>query len=219
MKVNFVKMNSQGNDFIIIDATNDSVSLTSTQIQEISSRSNIGCDQLLILDIQNSDNVACKIYNSDASEALQCGNGMRAIMFFLNKYYKYEKATIIVGGAKYFSTMNSSEIIKVNMGLPTFLQDKTLETSAESKIDDDAFWSQSKFSNIWAIQHGTSVTSDEVEYRDETPHGSFADANIGAIEDFTNKWDASHLVQLQSAWDADDRDESEKGPRPTSYSS
>jgi hypothetical protein len=87
------------------------------------------------------------------------------------------------------------------------------------KIDDDAFWSQSKFSNIWAIQHGTSVTSDEVEYRDETPHGSFADANIGAIEDFTNKWDASHLVQLQSAWDADDRDESEKGPRPTSYSS
>ena len=36
--------------------------------------------------------------------------------------------------------MNSSEIIKVNMGLPTFLQDKTLETSAESKIDDDAFF-------------------------------------------------------------------------------
>ncbi len=87
------------------------------------------------------------------------------------------------------------------------------------KIDDDAFWSQSKFSNIWAIQHGTSVATDTVEYKDETPHSTWEDANLGDIQDFINKWDASHLVQLQSAWDADDRDESEKGPRPTSYSS
>ena len=87
------------------------------------------------------------------------------------------------------------------------------------KINDNDFWSQAKFSNIWAIQHGTSVTTDEVEYRDGTAHSSFADANIGAIGDFTDKWDAEHLAQLQADWDADDRDESEKGSRPTSYSS
>ena len=93
-------------------------------------------------------------------------------------------------------------------------------------INDDAFWSQSKFSNIWAIQHGTSVSTDEVEYRDTTPHSTFADADIGAIGDFSNKWDAAHLVQLQADWDADNADgetESEKitrlGARPTSYSS
>jgi hypothetical protein len=33
-------------------------------------------------------------------------------------------------------------------------------------INDDAFWFQNKFSNIWAIQHGASVSTDEVEYRD-----------------------------------------------------
>lgn len=87
------------------------------------------------------------------------------------------------------------------------------------KIDDDTFWNQSKFSNIWAIQYGTSITSDEVEYRDETPHSSFADANIGDISQFSSKWDSAHLSQLQSDWDADERDESEKGARPTSYSS
>jgi len=86
-------------------------------------------------------------------------------------------------------------------------------------INDDAFWSQSKFSNIWAIQYGTSITSDEVEYRDTTPHSSFADANIGDISQFSNKWDSAHLSQLQSDWDADPRSESEKGSRPTSYSS
>jgi hypothetical protein len=93
-------------------------------------------------------------------------------------------------------------------------------------ISDDSFWSDSKFSNIWAIQYGTSITSDEVEYRDETPHSSFANANIGDISQFTNKWDSAHLSKLQAEWDEDnidDETESEKtirlGARPTSYSS
>ena len=70
-------------------------------------------------------------------------------------------------------------------------------------ISDDSFWSDSKFLNIWAIQHGSSITSDEVEYRDSTPHSSFADANIGDISQFSNKWDSAHLAQLQSNWDND----------------
>ena len=94
------------------------------------------------------------------------------------------------------------------------------------KINDDAFWNQSKFSNIWAIQYGTSITSDEVEYRDNTLHSSYADANIGDIGQFSNKWDSAHLSQLQLNWDNDNVEgetETEKntrlGVRPTSYSS
>jgi len=103
---------------------------------------------------------------------------------------------------------------------------KTGDDAGYYIIEDDTFWNQSKFSNIWAIQYGTSVTSDEVEYRDETPHSSFADANIGDFSQFINKWDAAHLAKLQSNWDEDNVDgetESEKitrlGARPTSYSS
>mgnify|MGYP000005829292 FL=1 len=105
------------------------------------------------------------------------------------------------------------------------------------KIDDDVFWNQSKFANIWAVQYGTSNTSDEVEHRDETPHCSYADANLGDISQFSTRWDAAHLAQLQHEWDIDtiyvedppgsneqrEENESEKiarlGPRPTSYSS
>jgi hypothetical protein len=103
-------------------------------------------------------------------------------------------------------------------------------------ISDDSFWSDSKFSNIWAIQYGTSNPSDAVEYRDETPHSSYSDANIGDISQFSSKWDSAHLAKLQSDWDKDNGDtidadgnvthtetESEKilrlGARPTSYSS
>tara|TARA_R100000781_G_scaffold113657_2_gene82628 strand:- start:213 stop:605 length:393 start_codon:yes stop_codon:yes gene_type:complete len=99
------------------------------------------------------------------------------------------------------------------------------------KIDDDAFWNDSKFSNIWAIQYGTSTPSDEVEHRDQTPHGTYADANLGDISQFISRWDSAHLSQLQLNWDNDNviddegnpESESDKierlGARPTSYSS
>jgi|TARA_R100000479_G_C6381826_1_gene201433 hypothetical protein len=100
-------------------------------------------------------------------------------------------------------------------------------------IDDDSFWSQSKFNNIWAIQYGTSNTSDEVEYRDSTPHSSYDDANIGDISQFSNKWDVMYLAKIQTDWDNNilydsdnnvvEETNAEKitrlGARPTSYSS
>jgi len=93
-------------------------------------------------------------------------------------------------------------------------------------INDDAFWSQSKFSNIWAIQHGASVSTDEVEHRDGTPHSTYTDANLGDFSEFINRWDSAHLAKLQADWDTDTVDgetDAEKitrlGARPTSYSS
>jgi hypothetical protein len=93
-------------------------------------------------------------------------------------------------------------------------------------INDNSFWNDPKFSNIWAIQYGNSVVSDEVEYRDETPHSSYAEANLGDISQFSSKWDSAHLAKLQSDWDNDyieGETEAEKiarlGSRPTSYTS
>jgi len=103
-------------------------------------------------------------------------------------------------------------------------------------VSDDSFWNQGVFSNLWAIQYGASNTSDEVEYRDSTPHSSYATANIGDISQFSNRWDVAHLAKLQADWDADvittynddgtvasTESESDqiarKGARPTSYSS
>jgi len=91
-------------------------------------------------------------------------------------------------------------------------------------ISDDSFWAQGKFSNIWAIQYGTANPIDTVEYRDETPHSSWEDANLGDFQDFITRWDTAHLERLQSDWDVDTGEtEAEKiarlGARPTSYSS
>ena len=103
-------------------------------------------------------------------------------------------------------------------------------------INDDAFWTTTAFQNIWAIQSGTSNTSDEVEHRDGSAHCSLADQEI-EMSQFITRWDAAHLTQLQSNWDTNNvkiedpadsetyRDETEAekisrlGARPTSYSS
>ena len=93
-------------------------------------------------------------------------------------------------------------------------------------INDNDFWGLAKWNNIWAIQYGTNNPNDTVEYRDETPHSSWEDANLGDFTDFTTRWDSTHLTQLQSDWD-NDNVESETaedkvarlGARPTSYSS
>ena len=94
-------------------------------------------------------------------------------------------------------------------------------------IDNNSFWNQSKFSNIWAIQYENNPTSDEVEYRDQTLNSTYADANIGDFQtQFIDKWDSAHLTRLQSDWDnnnVDGESNSEKitrlGAKPTSYSS
>jgi len=111
---------------------------------------------------------------------------------------------------------------------------RIIKRTAEKKlyeINDDSFWSNSDYSNIWAIQYGTPVSTDEVEYRDETPHSTWESTGLD-FQPFIDKWDAAHLVYLQNEWDNTQgyidtgvlyADEAEKiadlGPRPTSYSS
>ena len=67
-------------------------------------------------------------------------------------------------------------------------------------IVDNDFWGLAKWNNI-------------------TPHSTWENANLGDFQDFITRWDSAHLAQLQANWDNDPREESEKGARPTSYSS
>ena len=53
MQVPFTKMNSQGNDFVVIDNTDFLYEFDNKQIRLICSRDIIGCDQLLLLNIKD----------------------------------------------------------------------------------------------------------------------------------------------------------------------
>ena len=102
------------------------------------------------------------------------------------------------------------------------------------EINDDSFWNDSKWSNIWAIQYKADNHdyNDTVEYRDGTPHATWTDANLGDFSSqFITRWDAAHLTFLQEDWDNSTATDAEGTPetpeqkinrlgaRPTSYSS
>jgi len=93
-------------------------------------------------------------------------------------------------------------------------------------INDDSFWNDPKFSNIWAIQYGTSDSNDEVEYKGTTSHTAYDSSVLGNFNDFITRWDSAHLTQLQSDWDNDnvvgetaEQKINRLGAKPTSYSS
>jgi diaminopimelate epimerase len=51
MILNFTKMHGLGNDFVVIDAVNQSVALTPEQVQQLADRHfGIGFDQLLLVE-------------------------------------------------------------------------------------------------------------------------------------------------------------------------
>ena len=105
--------------------------------------------------------------------------------------------------------------------------DEGAEEGAGHVLKDDPIWNEEKFANIWAIQYETSVPTDTVEYRDETPHSTYDPAVLGDFKSqFIDRWDAAQLVSLQNDWDNDNEEgesSSEKisrlGARPTSYTS
>ena len=85
--INFTKMHGLGNDFIVIDAVSQAVSLSKSQIIWLSDRHlGIGCDQVLLIE-KSADpefDFFYRIYNSDGSESGQCGNGARCIAKFIS---------------------------------------------------------------------------------------------------------------------------------------
>lgn len=86
----FTKMHGSGNDFMVVDATRQTVSFTAQQIQALADRHRgIGFDQLLVI-APAPPSVAVDftylIYNSDGSPAEQCGNGARCIARFIREH-------------------------------------------------------------------------------------------------------------------------------------
>jgi diaminopimelate epimerase len=79
-------MHGAGNDFVVIDAINQTVNFTSDQWRDIANRRfGIGADQILIVEKPTMPGVdfRYRIFNADGGEVEQCGNGARAFVKFV----------------------------------------------------------------------------------------------------------------------------------------
>lgn len=133
-KLTFVKMSGAGNDFAIFDARKNNITLTPNQIQKISDRKNIGCDQLIIL--RNSDNcdALMEIYNSDGSMSGACGNATRCVASIILDESKKPQIKI-KAAERILECKKNGDLISVNMGKAKFLDDVKLYDFDFSCVD------------------------------------------------------------------------------------
>ncbi len=122
MTLKFSKMHGLGNDFIVIDAINQSVKLSDKQIRLLADRRfGVGCDQLLLVERPKTDaaDFRYRIFNADGSEVAQCGNGVRCFAQFVRDKGLTDKTTIAVetnSGIVYPTILDKQ--IRVDMGTP-----------------------------------------------------------------------------------------------------
>lgn len=123
MQIHFTKMHGLGNDFVVIDAINQSIELSPEQIRFIADRHfGVGCDQLLLVEpaVSNNADFKYRIFNADGSEVAQCGNGARCFARFVHDKQLTEKAEIVVDtdAGQLVLRIDGYGLVTVNMGIP-----------------------------------------------------------------------------------------------------
>ncbi len=123
MRIEFTKMHGLGNDFVVIDAIRQKISLTPEKIRFIADRHfGVGCDQLLLVEeASGSDADFCyRIFNADGSEVAQCGNGARCFARFVKEKKLSAKNQILVDthSGQLLLIFDDDGLITVNMGVP-----------------------------------------------------------------------------------------------------
>ena len=148
MIIEFTKMQGLGNDFVVIDAIRQQISLDPEHIRFIADRHfGVGCDQLLLVEsAQDSDADFCyRIFNADGSEVAQCGNGARCFARFIRdkKLSAKDKLLVDTHAGQLLLTFDDDGLITVNMGVPQHkpalipLQTEQEEAFYTVQLDDE----------------------------------------------------------------------------------
>ena len=111
--LSFTKMQSLGNDFVLIDGIRQSFSYGVDLIKHLADRrTGIGFDQLLVAVSGDGDaDFSMRVFNKDGSEAEQCGNGVRCFAKFLQDQHLTDLDQFVV------KTINQNIGIQINSGL------------------------------------------------------------------------------------------------------
>ena len=133
MRIDFTKMHGLGNDVIILDRRDQELDLTPELIAHLCDRrKGVGCDQLMVIEASAEANIVAnyRIFNPDANEVEQCGNGVRCVARYLyNKDGLSEKFTLRAMCSDIDVICYTDGSVSVALGVPSFEpQDLPMQT-------------------------------------------------------------------------------------------
>ncbi|MFO0995985.1 MAG: diaminopimelate epimerase [Alphaproteobacteria bacterium] len=117
----FIKMHGLGNDFVVLDARRQPVSLDERQARAIADRhTGVGCDQVITVDAprRKEADVFMRIQNADGDDVEACGNGTRCVAALLLRESGRAATVIETVAGLLVAERESGGRIKVDMGEP-----------------------------------------------------------------------------------------------------
>ena len=125
MRIKFTKMHGLGNDFVVLDAVSQALSLTPEQARFLADRHfGVGCDQVLVVEkpSRTDADFRYRIFNADGGEVEQCGNGARCFVRFVHEKGLTAKRAIRVEtqGGLIEPRLEDDGLVTVDMGVPRF---------------------------------------------------------------------------------------------------
>ncbi len=125
MRQAFTKMHGAGNDFVVIDATQEEFVLGAAQLRRLADRHfGVGCDQVLVVERSGQPGVdfRYRIFNADGGEVEQCGNGARCFVRYVHDKGLSSKREIRVEtlSGTIVPRLEPDGEIAVDMGAPIF---------------------------------------------------------------------------------------------------
>lgn len=150
----FVKSHGLGNDYIVIDSDNISYTLTKELIIKICDiHFGIGSDGILLKVPSKIADFGLMIYNTDASVAENCGNGLRIFSKFLFDYgyINHKRFTVDILGrlirCEILETKNNKATkVQVDMGKANFIAEKVpVQFSKDECINETVYFGEKEF--------------------------------------------------------------------------
>lgn len=121
MSFYFRKMNGLGNDFVVLDARRDAITMTEDKARAIADRKmGIGCDQLIVMEQSPLADVRMRIWNAEGGEVPSCGNASRCIADLMFDELKADAATIETKGGLLVARKAGDHLVTIDQGKPKF---------------------------------------------------------------------------------------------------
>jgi len=173
MLIKFTKMHGLGNDFVVIDAVTQAVSITPEQARKLADRRfGVGCDQILMVEppTQHDVDFRYRIFNQDGSEVEQCGNGARCFAKFVRDRHLTGKSTLRVETASGIIELRvrRDNQIEVDMGVPD-LEPTQIPFTAETRASSYPIEARGEQLMIGAVSMGNPHAVLQITNTDTAP--------------------------------------------------